>query len=323
MSHPVAVDGRAHPRYFMGPTMHPIPKSVAVLFLLLQSAPASAAQDLNTYAGPLIGEDLTFPAAPEPFGYAKASKMFKPAGTGPFPALVILPTCAGHQARHAFDVWAKAALQRGYAVLVVDPLTPRGVVAPENNCRPPTKVREPRLRTDAFDAAEHLRKQPFVDPDRIGLLGMSQGAGAALAASANAYDTPQGRRAFRAIVSIYPPCFFADVRIPGRSDPVNLHYLPPTRIVVPLLVQMGELDTETPAKDCISRLQEQKDKGAPVEFVVHKNATHGWEIGRNFTKKGLNDQDVVYRYNPEATAESIRLAFDFLDSHVRGTDRKQ
>jgi hypothetical protein len=80
---------------------------------------------------------------------------------------------------------------------------------------------------------------------------------------------------------------------------------------------MGDLDTETPAKDCISRLQE-KDKGAPVEFVVHKNATHGWEIGRNFTKKGLNGQDVVYRYNPEATAESVRLAFDFLDSHVGG-----
>jgi dipeptidyl aminopeptidase/acylaminoacyl peptidase len=79
-------------------------------------------------------------------------------------------------ARHSFDVWAKAALQRGYAVLVVDPLTPRSVVAPGENCRPPTKVREVRLRKDAFDAAEHLRKQPFVDPERIGLLGMSQGA---------------------------------------------------------------------------------------------------------------------------------------------------
>jgi dienelactone hydrolase len=284
----------------------------------------SAADDIYAYdAGP-VGEDLTFPAAPEPFGYAKASKMFKPAGTGPFPALVILPTCAGLEGRHAFDVWAKAALQRGYAVLVVDPLTPRGVVAPGENCRSPSKVPEPRLRKDAFDAAEHLRKQPFVDPERIGLLGMSQGAGAALAASADFYDKPQGRRAFRAIVSIYPPCFFANVRIPGRSRPVNLLYLPPTRIVVvPLLVQMGDLDTETPPKDCISRLQEKKDQGAPVEFVVHKNATHGWDIGRNFTKKGMNGQDVEYRYNPKATAESVRLAFDFLDSHVRKTDRQQ
>jgi dienelactone hydrolase len=307
----------------MEPTMHLMLKSGALLFLFIQSSPVSAAQDINTYNGPIIGEDLTFPEVPEPFGYAKASKMFKPAGTGPFPALVMLPTCGGHAARHVFDVWAKAALQRGYAVLVVDPLTPRGAVIPGENCRPPNKVREPRLRKDAFDAAEHLRKQPFVDPERIGLLGLSQGAMAALAASANTYDTPQDRRAFRAIVSIYPGCFFANVQIPGRVGLINLHYLPETKIVVPLLVQMGDLDTETPAKDCISRLQEQKDKGAPVEFIVHKNATHGWDQGRNFTKKGMNGQDVEYRYNPKVTAESVKLAFDFLDSHVKTTDRHQ
>ena len=120
----------ALPEYFMGPTLRLIAKSAAALFLFIQSAPVSAADDINVYAGPLVGEDLTFPAAPEPFGYAKANKMFKPAGTGPFPALVILPTCGGHGFRLAFDVWAKPALQRGYAVLVVDPLTPRGVVAP-------------------------------------------------------------------------------------------------------------------------------------------------------------------------------------------------
>jgi hypothetical protein len=75
---------RARPRYFMGPTMRLILKSAALLFLFIQSVPASAAEDFNVYAGPLIGEDLTFPAAPEPFGYAKASKMFKPAGMGRF-----------------------------------------------------------------------------------------------------------------------------------------------------------------------------------------------------------------------------------------------
>ena len=247
--------------------------------------------------------------------------MFKPAGAGSFPALVILPTCGGHRSRHAFDVWAKAALQRGYAVLVVDPLTPRGVVSPDENCRPPTKVREPRMRKDAFDAAEHLRKQPFVDPERVGLLGMSMGAMAALGASAEFYATPDGHRAFRAIVSIYPGCFFANVRMPGRSDPVNLHYIPPTRIVVPLQVQIGERDTETPPKDCISRLQDRKDAGAPVVFVVHKSATHGWdqvEHGqRIFRKTGLIGQDIVYRYSPKVTAESVTQAFDFLNRHVR------
>ena len=219
--------------------------------------------------------------------------------------------------------WAKAALQRGYAVLVVDPLTPRGVTAPGENCLPPTRVREARLRKDAFDAAEHLRKQTFVDPERVGLLGLSQGAMAALAAAATGYDTPQDRRAFRAIVSIYPVCFLANLKIPGRSGPANIHYIPDTRVVVPLLVQMGELDTEGPPQDCISRLQDWKERGAPVQLVVHKNATHGWDIGSNFTKTVANGDRVEYRYNPKVTAELVKLALDFLDRYVRPPEQKQ
>ena len=307
---------------FHGSTMHLILKSAALLFLFIQSAPVWAAKDINANNGPIIGEDLTFPAAPEPFGYAKASKMFKPAGTGPFPALVILPTCAGHQSRHSFDVWAKAALQRGYSVLVVDPLTPRGVTAPGENCRPPTKVLEGRLRKDAFDAATHLRQQPFVDPDRVGLLGLSQGAMAALGVSASLYETPQGQPAFRAIVANYPVCFIANLRIPGRN-PVNVNFVPDEKITVPILVQMGALDTEGPPQDCISRLQVQKDKGAPVELVVYKNATHGWDIGTNFTKTATNGQRVVYRHNAKVTADSVERALDFLDSHMRKADRQQ
>jgi len=271
----------------------------------------------------VIGDDLVFPAKPEAFGYAKASRMFKPEGSGPFPGLVVMPTCGGHQARHAFDVWAKAALQRGYAIMVVDPLTPRGVTAPGENCRPPTRVREPRLRKDAFDAAEHLRKQPFVDPERIGLLGLSQGGMAALAAAATGYDAPQDRRAFRAIVSIYPVCFLPNLQIPGRNGPANIHYIPDTRVVVPLLVQMGELDTEGPPQDCISRLQDWKDRGAPVQLVIHKNATHGWDQGRNFTRTVANGTRVAYRSNPKVTAESVKVALDFLDRHVRSPEQKR
>jgi dienelactone hydrolase len=296
--------------------VHVILKSAALLFLLLQSAPVSAADDIIP-----LGGDLTFPASAEPFGYARANKMFKPEGAGPFPALVMLPTCGGHWSRHVFDVWAKAALQRGYAVLVVDPLTPRGVTARGENCAPPSKVSLWRIRKDALDAATHLRKQPFVDHDRIGLLGLSQGAMAALGISASLYETPQGQPAFRAIVANYPVCFLGNLRIPGRS-PVNLDFVPEERITVPLLVQMGELDTEGPPQDCISRLQTQKDKGAPVESVVYKSATHGWDIGSNFTKTAANGNRVEYRYNPKVTADSVERALDFLDSHVKKADRQ-
>jgi dienelactone hydrolase len=291
-------------------------RCVGLLLLLIQATFVP----VGVHAG-VLDDDLSFPASPEPFGYAKASKMFKPEGAGPFPALVMLPTCGGHLSRHVFDVWAKAALQRGYVVLVVDPLTPRGVTAPGENCRPPSKVREWRLRKDAFDAAAHLRKQLFVDPDRVGLLGLSQGAMAALGVSASFHETPQGKPAFRAIVSNYPVCFLANLKIPGRG-PVTISFVPEERITVPLLVQMGDLDTEGPPQDCLSRLQVQKDKGAPIELVVCKDATHGWDIGSNFTKTAANGQRVVYRYNPKVTADSVKRALDFLDQQVRAPNQK-
>lgn len=289
---------------------------VAVNYLtLLLMIILSASAPTGVHAGPL-DDDLTFPASPDPFGYAKANKMFKPQGTGPFPAIVMLPTCGGHWSHHVFDVWAKAALQRGFAVLVVDPLTPRGVTGRGENCNPPSKVDLRRIRKDALDAATHLRKQPFIDPDRIGLLGLSQGAMAALGISASLYETPQGKPAFKAIVANYPVCFLGNLRISGRP-PRDINFVPEERITVPLLVQMGDRDTEGPAQDCLSRLQPQKDKGAPIETVVYKGATHGWDIGTDFTKTGANGRSVIYRYDPKVTATSVERALDFIDQHVR------
>jgi dienelactone hydrolase len=281
----------------------------------------ASAEEIYSHALPAGGKDLRFPAAPQPFGFAAANRMFKPAGPGPLPGLVVLPTCGGHARwRHAFDLWAKAALDRGYAVLVVDPFTPRGVTRGEN-CRPPTKVSTSRIRKDAFDAAEHLRKQPFVDRPRIGLLGLSQGAMAALGAADPGYATPDGRSAFRAIVSIYPICAIANVRWPGVKQPIDIRWFP-DRVVVPLQLQMAELDTEAPPGDCVPLLEKQKRKGAPIEYIVHKGATHVWDeatLGAGtFKKKGLVGQDIVYRYDPRVTAESVKIAFDFLDRHVKG-----
>jgi hypothetical protein len=71
-------------------------RCVGLLLLLIQATFVP----VGVHAG-VLDDDLSFPASPEPFGYAKASKMFKPEGAGPFPALVMLPTCGGHLSRHA------------------------------------------------------------------------------------------------------------------------------------------------------------------------------------------------------------------------------
>jgi dienelactone hydrolase len=264
--------------------------------------------------------DLTFPAAPEPFRRANANVMFKPDGPGPFPALVILPTCAGHAGWYAPFDWAQAALDRGYAVMVVDPLAPRGVGVENCQSSPgnPAKVSWPRYRKDAFDAANHLRKQSFVDRSRVGLMGFSLGAIAALGASGDPFARQDGRPPFRGIVSLYPRCARLDITSGG---PRQIRWVPHV-VSIPLQVQMGDQDTETPAKDCIPVLQEQKNNRAPIEFFVHKNATHAWDTAAlgdtTFSKIDYRGKKVEYRYNAVVTAESMRRAFDFFDRHVKG-----
>jgi dienelactone hydrolase len=262
--------------------------------------------------------DLTFPDQPTTVIGADGA-MFKPDGPGPFPGLVLLPTCNGHRAfLNTFD-WANRALAHGYAVIVVDPLSQRHV---QDNCSLHAgvwSVPPRRFMKDGFDAADHLRKQPFVDPDRIGLMGFSEGAMAGLEASSDqAYQG--GRKPFGAIVAAYPICKFTNYRHPTIGRIIDIHYLP-DKVSVPLLVEMGDLDTEThPQRDCVPQLDQLKAGGAPVEYRMY-NATHNWDATETqtkpFRKAGLDGELVVYEYNEAVTAQSEKDAFTFLDAHLK------
>ena len=199
------------------------------------SAPSEAADTYDELAVAFDQPDLTFPDQPRALAAGRETMLFKPDGPGPFPALVILPVCFGHlNSKNTFD-WAARAVAQGYAALVVDPLAPRGV---DNNCLRPYAVPASRLLKDAFDAAEHLRRQPFVDPARIGILGFSQGAMTGLAAAGADHAREGGRAPFRAVVALYPVCFLAAYPLPGRPSPVDISRVP-DQVVVPLLVRLA------------------------------------------------------------------------------------
>ena len=261
--------------------------------------------------------DLSFPDQPTPFVMAGgANRLFKPEGAGPFPGLVLLPVCSGHIAFLNSFNWAKRALDRGYAVLVVDPLGPRGV---RDNCTGVWAVGPRRFMKDGFDAAEHLRKQPFVDPDRIGLMGLSEGAMAGLGAAGAAHAREGGLRPFQAIVAAYPICMVKSVKLPSTGQTVELHFLP-ERIEVPLLVEMGDRDNEADPKNCIPQLDALKAKGAPVDYRLY-HATHNWDAtetqSKAFRKIGPEGQTIVYEYDAGVTEQSAKDAFAFLDAHLK------
>lgn len=198
----------------------------------------------------------------------------------------------------------------------MDPLSQRGA---RSNCSAPRVAPHSRLLKDAFDAAGHLRKQPFVDPARIALIGFSQGANAALGASGSIYARRGGSEPFRAIVAVYPVCLLEKFPISaGKVADINFV---PDKIVVPLFAEIGAQDTEAGSamNGCPAVFDRQKQAGSPVEYRIY-DATHAWdwrELGDNPDRThGVYGQDVIHSYSVEATERSAEDAFAFLEQQM-------
>jgi len=277
--------------------------------LLTHAQPSAEA--LRATAG--RAPDLVFPTTVSALEDAKAAMaIYKPEGTGPFPALVLHHQCSGlHNGlrqNESMLEWARIAVRHGYVAFLIDTLGPRGVdtvcMGPKGNI---TFMRGVR---DALQAAAHLQKFDFVDKTRIAHAGYSWGAMVGVALSGNQWATALGEGTrFKAAVSLYPGCF-------TLKPPSGMPYeLVNPDIDKPLLVMMGADDTETPPSDCIPKLEAAKNNGAPVEWHLYAGTTHCWDCRHlnNFRKTDVRGNSVVYRYDEANTRDAERRMFEFLD----------
>src|SRR5271170_1206199 len=148
-------------------------KRMAVLATFLVQACASVNVPQNSVRFPLdasLGREPTMLD-----GY-----LFKPAGEGRHPALVFLHGCGGLVNRRLGEInsretdWAARFTRFGYIVLMVDSLTPRasGEMCSQRGFKKAIYRDRPK---DAYGALRYLQAQPFVRPDRVALVGWSQG----------------------------------------------------------------------------------------------------------------------------------------------------
>lgn len=257
-------------------------------------------------------DDLKFPTEPSTFSMFSRPQMalYKPEGAGPFPALVLVHQCGGLGTRvpnQSMLTWAKEAVSQGYVALVIDSLGPRGV---DTVCMgPKSGVTFARGAKDALQAAAHLRTLPYVIGARVGLAGYSWGAMVGLLSSSPSAVPSSTIPRFAAIVSFYPGCF--TLKPASGAAPYELARPDMDR---PLLVMMGALDTETPAQECLQKLQPFQAKGAPVELHLYPEATHCWDCKHldGFTKTDSRGNRVTYQYSDEVTTDSRKRMFDFL-----------
>jgi dienelactone hydrolase len=289
-------------------------KWLSVLFsgFLLTSCPINA-QGLLGFA--TQAKDLTFPITPPVAATVDGSRMalLKPSGSGPFPAIVLHHQCGGLHNKggpnRSMGAWAQAALGQGYVVLLIDSLSQRGIdtvcLGSKNGVNFPRGVR------DAMQGADYLRSLPYVDKKRIAHIGFSWGAMTALlTSSSDLHGALPGSYGFEATVALYPGCF--TIKPTNGTAPFEIVR---NRIDHPVLVLMGDKDVETPAGECVSKLQEAKKAGAPVEWYVFPNATHCWDCeGLNgVSKTDFRGTHIVYHFDAAATEEAKRRVFEFLE----------
>ncbi|MEO6866366.1 MAG: alpha/beta fold hydrolase [Gemmatimonadaceae bacterium] len=100
-----------------------------------------------------------------------AGTLWEPIGRGPFPAIVLLHG-AGEETRYAMRQYPYFFVSHGYAVLTYDK---RGSGASTGDWHPWVAGTDV-LAADAAAAVQLLRARSEIRPDRVGLLGISNGA---------------------------------------------------------------------------------------------------------------------------------------------------
>lgn len=253
---------------------------------------------------------LTFDADKQTLGMftnasSLANRIYTPEGAGPFPAVVLNHTIGGISPH--LLVQARALLDAGFAVMVVDSYGPRGI-------RSGSILFPAEVAKDAYDALAHLSSQPYVDRNRVFQTGYSLGAFAsALLASpegAQIFKAKAPAR-FRASVGHYGSCALQD----KPTDP-KLEMLSADSDR-PILMLMAELDIETPPKTCFPLLEEMKTAGKDVHWHIYPNTTHGWDKAENngFVYRTNSGETMTYRYDAAVAKDATARMIAFFNNY--------
>ena len=183
--------------------------------------------------------------------------------TGRVPAVILLHSCSG--VTPGLVDWATEVNRMGFAALVLDSFTARGVT---EVCTGRTPVTISSRLTDAFRALALLAVHPRVDPRRIAALGFSHGGWVTLWASQAQIERRflRANVEFAAHAAFYPAA--CNVRLLGETD------MTPG----PVRIFHGTADDWTPIAQCRRWVARRQAAGRDVSLVAYEGALHAFDV---------------------------------------------
>lgn len=192
--------------------------------------------------------------------------VYRPEGTGPFPAIVAMHDCSGltnaaGAIANKYRDWAQLLVREGFIVLFPESYSSRGL---GNQCTARNSpVRADRERVaDANASRQWLRQQPDIRADRISLLGWSNGASSVLWTVRPQRKTDD-KTDFRSAVALYPGCRRLDSTAWSAR--------------IPTLILIGAADDVASPQDCEHMVAGAKGRSARIDIMVYPGAFHDFD----------------------------------------------
>ncbi len=227
----------------------------------------------------------------------------KPTGNGPFPAVVML---LDKEMRNAGDYqWEEKLRDWGYVTLLVDTLGSRGIALydhkPAHNDMHIIWELFSSRADDAFDAKNYLAGLPFVDPNKIAVIGWGLG-GIALS-----YGVLQNKKdKFQAAVNMYGLC---------TQKLIDFN--------TPLMILIGEGPSKRKGNDCKNLMVPPEKNIYEVLLKVYPVGYQGFDFaGSRSVKIYYGHQEHHYepwtlKYDQAAAEDSTIQVKKFLEKYLK------
>jgi carboxymethylenebutenolidase len=247
-------------------------KTSCVLWIVLLFVASAFAAD---------GKSVTYKSGDE----TVQAMLYTPAGTGPFPALIVVHEYWG------LNDWVKEQASKladqGYEALAIDLYRGKVATDPDTAHQLMRGVPDDRAKRDLHAGFAYLQSQPNVKKDRIGAIGWCMGGGYALD------------------VALQEPTLAAAVINYGHlaTDPEALK-----KIKAPILGLFGAQDQGIPSTDVNKFADTLQKMGKKIDVKIYDDAGHAFENPDNKNPPG---------YRPDDAADAWKRTVAFLGDNLK------